>query len=106
MLKQFAPKDKMPPSPNSSACSSSATDTQTQAAEGPMRMAMSVPPTAWPLVPPGRGTLYIIMRNVSAAPMPSCGSLAFGSSFLTFLMANAHTGTIAAVMTAQVTGLR
>ena len=46
MLKQLAPKDRTPPSPNSSACSASATETAMAAASGPNNSAMSAPPTA------------------------------------------------------------
>ena len=77
-----------------------------QAASGPSRIAMSVPPTACPVVPPGSGTLNIIATNEKAAPTPIMETFSFGSSVLTFLTEWIHTGTMAAVITAQVEGLR
>ena len=46
MLKQLAPKARIPPSPKSRACTKSATETEIQAAHGPIKIAISVPPTA------------------------------------------------------------
>ena len=106
MLKQFAPNASIPPSPNNTAWISSATETAIHAASGPNSRAIRVPPTACPVVPPGRGTLNIIPRNEKAAPTPIKGSFSFGSSFITFLSACTHTGIIAAVMTAQTDGDR
>jgi hypothetical protein len=106
MLKQLAPKDSMPPSPKSRACTSRATDTEMQAEYGPIKMAIRVPPTACPVVPPNRGTLNIIIKKDSAANMPSWGIFALLISFLTFFTETAQTGTIAAAITAQVDGLR
>ena len=71
-----------------------------------MRIAISVPPTACPVVPPGSGTLNIIPRNEKAAPIPRSGIFAFGISFLTLLIEYPHAGTMAAVITAQVDGLK
>jgi hypothetical protein len=63
MLKQFAPKERMPPSPKSRAWMRRAMVIEIQAAWGPRRAARRVPPTACPVVPPGRGTLNIIRRK-------------------------------------------
>ena len=87
MLKQLAPKASTPPSPKITACSSRATDTARQAALGPKSRAISVPPTAWPVVPPTRGTLNIMARKEKAAPAPSRGSFSLGSSRLVFFTA-------------------
>ena len=106
MLKQLAPKARMPPSPKSRAWMKSATLTAMQAAQGPSSAATRVPPTAWPVVPPGRGTLNIMMRKEKAAPMPRSGICARETSACTFRTETAQTGTIAAPMTAQVAGLR
>ena len=70
MLKQLAPSVIRPPSPKSSACSSRATDTATVAYWGPSSRAISAPPTPCAVVPPGVGTLNIMMRNENAAPAP------------------------------------
>ena len=67
MLKQFAPIAVMPPSPNTSACIISTTETAITAVHGPSSMAIIAAPTAWPVVPPGIGTLNIITRNEKAA---------------------------------------
>ena len=106
MLKQFAPNARIPPSPNNSACTSSAIVTEIHAAYGPQSAAISVPPTAWPVVPPGSGILNIIPRNENAAPIPRSGICYFGISAFTFFTETAHTGTIAVPRTAQVDGLR
>ena len=45
-VKAVGSKDRTPPSPNSSACSASATETAIAAASGPSSSAMSAPPTA------------------------------------------------------------
>ena len=107
MLKQFAPNARIPPSPNSKAWISNAMETEMHPAAGlPVSIAIRVPPTACPVVPPGSGILNIIPRKENAAPIPKRGIFAFGISFLTLLIEYPHTGTIAAVITAQVDGLR
>ena len=106
MLKQFAPKARMPPSPKKTACTSKATLMPRHADQGPKRMAMSVPPTAWPVVPPGRGMLNIIARKTKAAPMPKSGRRSCGICSRTFFTAMSQTGTMTAPTTAQVSGLR
>ena len=96
----------MPPSPKNSAWMSSATLTERHAAYGPNRIAISVPPTAWPVVPPGSGTLNIMPRNDNAAAMPKSGSFSCGTWRRTFATATNQTGAIAAPSTAHVDGLR
>ena len=66
MLKAFAPRARMPPSPKKSACTASASVTAMSAAHGPTRIAMRTPPAACPVVPPGSGMLNIMMRNEKA----------------------------------------
>ena len=104
MLKQLAPKERIPPSPKSNAWSSKATDTARQAAFGPSTVAITVPPTAWPVVPPGSGTLNIIPIKEKAAPTPIIAIFSFGNSSFTFLEAWIQTGIIAPVKIAHVTG--
>ncbi len=50
-----------------------AAETAIIAAQGPMSTAMSVAPTAWPVVPPGRGTLNIMMAKEKAEKMERTG---------------------------------
>ena len=77
-----------------------------QAPYGPTRSAVSVPPTACPVVPPGSGMLNIIPRKEKAAATPRSGSFPAGSSALIFFMEMVHAGIITAVITAQVCGLK
>ena len=84
-----------------------AMDTDMHPAAGlPVRIAIRVPPTACPVVPPGSGTLNIIPRNENAAPIPSNGIFALGISVLILLIEYPHTGSMAAVITAHVDGLK
>ena len=69
-------------------------------------MRISVPQTAWPVVPPGMGMLNIIERKQKAAAMPSSGIFSRGTVSRTRRTAWAHTGTIATPRTPQVDGLR
>src|SRR6266487_3295145 len=75
MLSALAPNASTPPSPNSSAWNSSATDTAMTAAQGPRATAMSTPPTACAVVPSGIGMLNIMMRKLSAARIARVGTL-------------------------------
>ena len=106
MLKQLAPMARMPPSPKKTAWMMSAIDTAIVAAQGPKRMAMSVPQTACPVVPPGRGMLNIMARKQKAAATPSRGIFSRGTVARTFLMACAQMGIMARPKTPQVDGLR
>ena len=106
MLKQFAPMARMPPSPKKTAWMTRAMETAIVDAQGPNRMATSVPHTAWPVVPPGSGILNIIARKQNAAATPSSGILFRGTVSRTRLMATPHTGSIASPKTPQVEGLR
>ena len=108
ILKILAPKAKIPPSPNRNACKISATVTAILAAYGPIKIASSVPPTACALVPPGTGTLNIIIRNDNEAAIPSIGAssrCSFNCTF-TFFAETATTGAATANITAQVAGLK
>ncbi len=102
ILKILAPKAKIPPSPNRNACKISATVTAILAAYGPIKIASSVPPTACALVPPGTGTLNIIIRNDNEAASSRCS---FNCTF-TFFAETATTGAATANITAQVAGLK
>ncbi len=75
MLKQLAPIAVMPPSPKNSAWSTSATDVVITAAHGPSTIAVSVPPTPWAVVPPGTGTLNIMIAKVKAEKIASSGTV-------------------------------
>ena len=106
MLRQLAPNVRMPPSPKSTAWSPSATDTAMQAASGPKSRATSAPPTAWPVVPPGSGTLNIMSRNENAAQMPRNETCSRESARRTWRTQWAQMGTIATAATASVWGER
>ena len=106
MLKQLAPKARMPPSPKMTAWMSSAIETDKHAASGPKSKAMSVPPTACPVVPPGSGTLNIMSRNENAAAMPMKATCLASSFSWTFLAQCTQMGTIATPSTASVAGER
>ena len=106
MLKQLAPMARMPPSPKNTAWMMRAMLTARQADQGPNRIAMSVPQTAWPVVPPGSGILNIMERKQNAAAIPMSGIFSRGTVSRTFLTAAAQMGTIATSRTAQVEGLR
>ncbi len=106
MLKQLAPKARMPPSPKNRAWMASATLTAITAASGPSSTAISTPPTACAVVPSGIGTLSIITRKQKAAPMAIRGTSRCLTFFLTRRADTTHTGTMAAPATAQVWGLR
>ena len=75
MLKQLAPIAVIPPSPKNRAWMMSAIDTARPPISGPSRMAARVAPTAWPVVPPGSGTLNIMMMNEKAAMRAIIGTL-------------------------------
>jgi hypothetical protein len=87
MLKQFAPSAVIPPSPNIIACTIRLTDTAITAVHGPRRIAIIPAPTAWPVVPPGIGTLNIMIRKENAAAIAKKGICFVDSSFFSFLRA-------------------
>ena len=96
MLKQLAPMAVMPPSPNKSAWITSATVMAIMAAHGPSRIATSTPPTAWPVEPPGIGTLNIMITKLNAAPIASSGTCFMRSVRLTMRAAAIHSGIMTA----------
>ena len=106
--KAFAPKAKIPPSPNSKACIAKATLTAKQEVQGPNNIAISTAPTAWALVPPGAGRLNIMIRKDKEVPIPNIGIVFLSVSTLTFtsLTALYQIGNITAPIAAQVVGLR
>ena len=73
MLRQLAKIARTPPSPKNSAWMMSATLTAMTAAHGPSTIAISVPPTPCAVVPPGTGTLNIMIVKLSAEKMASSG---------------------------------
>ena len=52
------------------------------------------PPTAWPVVPAGIGTLNIIITKLNAAPIASIGTCFTFKVFLTIFEAIVHIGNI------------
>jgi hypothetical protein len=59
-------------------------------------MAVSVPPTPWAVVPPGTGTLNIMIANVKAAKIESRGTVRPLSRVRVLLAATAQNGVAAA----------
>src|SRR3954447_1990420 len=106
MLKQLAPKARMPPSPKNRAWISRAVLTAMTAAHGPSRQATKTPPTAWAVVPSGIGTLNIITRKQYAAPMATSGTYRLLTTLRTRRPATTQKGADAAYRTPQVWGLR
>jgi len=96
MLKQFAPMAVTPPSPKNSACTTSATDTASIAAQGPITTVARPIPVAWPVVPPGSGRLNIMMTNESAANRDTNGTWRECMVFLTRFSAMRQKGSDAA----------
>ena len=106
MLKQFAPSARMPPSPKKKAWMTSAIDIAMVAISGPRMMAASAPPTAWAVVPPGIGTLNIMMINEKAAIKAIKGTFLadiFSRNFRTPMTQNGRT---IMNMMIEVSGLR
>jgi hypothetical protein len=106
MLKQFAPKVVMPPSPKNIACINSAIETESIEAHGPKTTAAAPTPTACPVVPPGRGTLNIMITKQNALATASSGTSRVLSSRLTRAKAPYQNGIAMPYKTAQVEGLR
>ncbi len=75
MLKQFAPKVVIPPSPKKRAWMAIAIEIDMIAPEGPITMAAMVTPSACPVVPPGSGKLNIISTNENAAKTEMRGTM-------------------------------
>ena len=53
------------------------------AAHGPSTTAISVPPTPWAVVPPGTGTLNIMIVKLSAEKIARSGTVRLFRTFLT-----------------------
>ena len=83
MLKQFARIARIPPSPKNRAWMTSATLTAITAAHGPRTIATSVPPTPWAVVPPGTGTLNIMIVKLSAEKIARSGIVRLFRTVLT-----------------------
>jgi hypothetical protein len=96
MFRQLAPIAVMPPSPNRRAWMIKAMLTARAAPHGPTAMAIRTPPTAWPVVAPGSGTLNIITTNANAAEMASRGACRAANPALTFRAATPQSGAQAA----------
>ena len=74
MLKQFAPKVVIPPSPKNTAWISSAMDNESMEAHGPSARVAAPTPSACPVVPPGSGTLNIMMTKQNALETATRGT--------------------------------
>src|SRR4030042_1475789 len=106
MFRQFAPMQVIPPSPKSTACTISAIDTATHAAHGPSSTAASTAPTAWPVVPPGIGTLNIMITKQNAALRASIGTCLARRDLFSLRDAAIQNGAAAAYAAAYVCGPR
>jgi hypothetical protein len=84
----------------------SATEVVRTAAQGPSTIATSVPPTPCAVVPPGTGTLNIMMANWNAANMESSGTVRPRRILPTRETETAQNGVAAAYITPEVAGLR
>ena len=80
--------------------------TATTAAHGPRTIAMSVPPTPWAVVPPGTGTLNIMIVKLRAAKIARSGTVRLSRTFWTRRPATAQAGTVATLMPTETIGLR
>src|SRR3989337_390281 len=105
-LRQFAPIAVTPPSPKSRAWMTRAMLMESIAPQGPTAIAIKTPPTAWPVLPPGRGTLNIITRKENAAEMARRGALRVSRLSLTLRAAIAQRGEQAAEAARYVGGPR
>src|SRR5271157_356569 len=76
------------------------------AAHGPRTTAINVPPIACAVVPPGTGTLNIMMVKLSAEKIASSGTVRLLRTFLTFWVATAHTGTVGTASANETAGAR
>jgi len=106
MLKQFAPNAVTPPSPNRRHWIRSATDVVTTAAHGPRIMATRALPTACPELPPGTGTLNIIITNENAAARARYGTCRDRRDFCTQYPAYSQIGIITIYRRIKVIGPR
>ena len=106
MFRQLAKMASTPPSPKKRACRIRAVLTAIQAAHGPRTTAISVPPTPWAVVPPGTGTLNIMIVKLSAEKIASSGTVRLFRTFLTFWVATAQVGTVATARPIDTAGAR
>ena len=106
MFRQLAKMARTPPSPKNNACRMSAVLTAIAAAHGPNTTAISVPPTAWAVVPPGTGMLNIMTVKLSAEKIASSGTVRLFRTFLTLCVAIAHTGTVGRASAIETAGAR
>ena len=106
MFRQFAKMARTPPSPKKRAWSTSAVLTAITAAHGPSTTAISVPPIAWAVVPPGTGTLNIMTVKLNAEKIASSGTVRLLRTFLTFCVATAQAGTVTMAIPRDTAGAR
>src|SRR5437667_12902614 len=102
MLKQLAPRVVIPPSPKNNAWIRSAIDSDSMAAQGPSTTVAAPIPTACPVVPPGRGTLNIMMTKQNELVTASSGTSRVCINRLTRARAKYQKGTAAAYSVGQV----
>src|SRR4030067_112383 len=106
MFTQFAPIAVTPPSPNRRAWMTRAMLIESIAPQGPTTIAIRTPPTACPVLPPGRGMLNIITRKENAAEMARRGALRASRLSRTLRAAIAQRGAQAAYAAMYVGGPR
>jgi len=97
---------RMPPSPKKMAWMISAIETTMVATSGPRMMAASAPPTACPVVPPGSGTLNIMIMKQKADSSAISGALLALIFSRSFLMPTYQKGKMIKNITSAVAGLR
>ncbi len=84
----------------------SATLTAMTAAHGPRTTATRTPPTPCAVVPPGTGTLNIMIVKHRAEKIASSGMVRLSRTFWTRWVATAQTGSVSTPAPSEMTGLR
>ena len=106
MLKQLMRIARTPPSPKNRAWMTSATLTAMTAAHGPRIVATRTPPTPCAVVPPGTGTLNIMIVKVSAEKIARSGIVRLFRTVLTRCVATPMTGSVTNPAPTEMMGLR
>ena len=106
MLKQLMRMARTPPSPKNRAWITSATLTAMTAAQGPRMIAARAPPTPCAVVPPGTGTLNIMIVKLSAEKIARRGIVRLFRTVLTRWVATAQIGRVSTPAPIEITGLR
>ena len=106
MLKQLMRIARTPPSPKNSAWMIRATLTEITAAHGPRMIAVMVPPTPCAVVPPGTGTLNIMIVKVSAEKIARSGMVRLFRTVFTRWVARPQAGIVRRPALSEMIGLR